>query len=150
MPIEKGTWEGVTCGACHPVGLDESLEESLVTNLTPGSDRADPVSYTFIDRSDPKQLNAQCQYCHHEYHDLVASKAALMESGALRCIDCHMAGYAVAESGLVERFHNFKVEANGPQSCNGAFGTGATCHADASAEWMRDKIPTIKGPLKVW
>ena len=150
VPIEKGAWEGVSCGACHPVGLDESLEESLVVNLTAGSDRADPASYTFIDRADPKQLNAQCQYCHHEYHDLAPAKSELMSSGTLRCIDCHMAGYVVAESGLVERFHNFKVEANGPLSCNGAYGTDESCHADASAEWMRESIATIKGPRKEW
>lgn len=150
VSIEKGTWEGVSCGACHPVGLDESLEESLVINLMPGSDRADPASYTFIDRSDPQQLNAQCQYCHHEYHDLAPAKAELMSSGVLRCIDCHMAGYAVAESGLVERFHNFKVEANGPLSCSGAYGAAESCHADASADWMRENIATIKGPRKEW
>lgn len=150
VPIEKGTWAGVTCGACHPVGLDESLEESLVTNMIPGSDRSDPASYTFIDRSDPKQLNAQCQYCHHEYHDLVPVKAEMMESGELRCIDCHMAGYGVSESRLVERFHNMKVEANGPQSCNGAYGTDAACHADASADWMHTSIAAMKGPRKEW
>jgi hypothetical protein len=150
VPIQKGAWQGVTCGACHPVGLDESDEKSLVTNLTPGLERSDPASFTFIDRSDPLQLNAQCQFCHHEYHDLVAAKAELMDAGALRCIDCHMAGYAVAEGGLVERFHNFKVEENGPLSCSGRYGTEGSCHADASTDWMRASIPTIKGPRKAW
>lgn len=150
-PITKGTWEGVTCGSCHPVGLADSLEESLVTNLVPGSDRTDPTSYIFIDRSDPKQLNAQCQYCHHEYHGfLVPTKTALVDSGLLRCIDCHMAGYAVVESGLVERFHNFKVEANGPQSCSGTYGTEAGCHANASTDSMRTNISVIKGPRADW
>jgi hypothetical protein len=149
--IEKGTWEGVTCGACHPVGLADSLEESLVTNLLPGSDRSDPASYVFIDRSDPTQLNAQCQYCHHEFHGfLVPTKTAILESGMLRCIDCHMAGYAVAESGLVERFHNFRVETNGPLSCSGAYGTEGVCHSNASADWMRTSIPNIKGPRQEW
>jgi hypothetical protein len=133
------------------VGLADSLEESLVTNLVPGSDRTDPKSYIFIDRSDPTQLNAQCQYCHHESHGfLVLTKTAMMDSGTLRCIDCHMAGYAVAESGLVERFHNFKVEANGPQSCSGTYGTDAGCHANASTDWMRTNISTIKGPRADW
>ena len=151
VSIEKGTWEGVSCGACHPVGLPDSLEESLVTNLHPGSDRTDPASYVFIDRSDPTQLNAQCQYCHHEYHGfIVPSKTALMESGMLRCVDCHMAGYGVAESGLVERYHNFKVEANGPLSCSGTFGTEAGCHANASADWMSTSIPNMKGPRQEW
>ncbi len=151
VPIEKGTWEGVTCGACHPVGLADSLEESLVTNLIPGSDRSDPESYVFIDRTDPLQLNAQCQYCHHEFHPMLSeAKAAMLITGALRCIDCHMAGYAVWEDQLVERFHNMKVQANGPLSCSGAFGTEAGCHAQASEEWMQTAIPNIKGPRANW
>jgi hypothetical protein len=151
LPIETGTWEGVTCGACHPVGLPDSLEESMVTNLLPGSDRTDPASYVFIDRSDPTQLNAQCQYCHHEFHGFVVpTKTAMIESGMLRCVDCHMAGYGVVESGLVERFHNFKVEANGPLSCSGTYGTEAGCHANASVDWMQTSIPNIKGPRQEW
>ena len=73
-----------------------------------------------------------------------------LHSGALRCIDCHMAGYRIAESGLVERFHNFKVEANGPISCSGEFGTDMGCHADASVDWMHAAIPNIKGPRADW
>lgn len=150
-PIEFGTWEGVTCGACHPVGLADSLEESLVTNLHPGSDPSDPSSFVFIDRSDPQQLNSQCQFCHHEYHDFtVATKTAILDAGVLRCIDCHMAGYDVASSGLIERYHNMKVEANGPISCSGAYGTNAGCHVNATAEWMRASIPDIKSPRKEW
>jgi hypothetical protein len=150
-PIPKGTWQGVTCGACHPVGLADSLQESLVTNLLPGSDRSDPASYTFIDRSDPSQMNAQCQYCHNEFHGiLVPTMADHLHSGMLRCIDCHMAGYRVAESGSVERMHNFKVEANGPISCSGEYGTQTGCHANATEEWMRTAIPNIKAPRADW
>ncbi len=152
-PITKGTWEGVTCGACHPAGLSEtdSLTESLVTNLQPGSDPTDPASYVFIDRSDGTQLNAQCRYCHHESHDLlVPSKADMLAAGELRCIDCHMSGYAVTESGIVERFHNMKVEPNLPQSCSGELGTNAGCHDNASVEQLRSAIPAVKGPRKEW
>jgi hypothetical protein len=131
--------------------LADSLEESLLTNLLPGSDRSDPASYTFIDRSDPNQMNTQCQYCHHEFHGiLVQNMADHLHSGALRCIDCHMAGYNVTESGLVERIHNFKVEANGPISCSGEYGTETGCHVDATAEWMHTAIPTLKGPRADW
>lgn len=153
VPITKGTWEGVTCGACHPAGLAEtdSLTESLVTNLRPGSDPTDPASYVFVDRSDGMQRNAQCRYCHHESHDLlVPSKMEMLEAGKLRCIDCHMAGYAVAESGVVERFHNMKVEANLPQSCSGELGTDAGCHNNASADQLKAAIPAVKGPRKEW
>ncbi len=149
--IEPGTWQGVSCGACHPVGLADSLEESLVTNLRPGSDRADPTSYTFRDRSDPMELNALCQYCHHEFHGfLVESKTAMSDSGKMRCIDCHMAGYATAESGLVERFHNMKVEANLPLSCSGSFGTDVGCHTNGTADRLRAAIPMIKGGRQEW
>jgi hypothetical protein len=61
-----------------------------------------------------------------------------------------MAGYGVVESGLVERFHNFKVEANGPLSCSGTYGTEAGCHANASVDWMQTSIPNIKGPRQEW
>jgi len=150
-PIPKGTWEGVTCGACHPVGLADGLEESLVTNLLPGSDRSDPASYTFIDRSDPNQMNAQCQYCHNEFHGFpVPTKDSLLASAVLRCVDCHMAGYQVTESGLVERLHNFKVEDNGPISCSGQYGTETGCHSSATVEWMQTAIPHIKGPRADW
>jgi hypothetical protein len=141
----------VTCGACHPVGLADSLEESLLTNLVPGSDRSIPASYTFIDRSNPNQMNAQCKFCHNEFHGIkVQTMAAHLHSGTLRCIDCHMAGYGVTESGLVERFHNFKVEANGPLSCSGQYGTDSGCHVDATADWMHTAIPTMKGPRADW
>ena len=151
VPIAVGTWEGVTCGACHPGRLEGSMRESLLSNYAPGSDPSDPASYVFRDRSDPVQFNAQCQYCHHESHDILSAvKAAMLESGTLRCIDCHMAGYAVSEERVVERFHNMKVEANGPLSCSGDFGSGVGCHADVSVAWVRTNIPTIKGPRKEW
>ena len=150
-PIAAGTWEGVTCGACHPGRLDAAMRGSLLSNFVPGSDPSVRSNYVFRDRSDPTQFNAQCRYCHHEHHDIISSaKAEMLESGRLRCIDCHMAGYAVDEAGVVERFHNMKVESNGPLSCSGTFGTDVGCHASASADWMRVSIPNIKGPRREW
>jgi hypothetical protein len=147
IPIEQGTWQGMTCGACHPAQLDQGLRESLLVNVVPGSDLTDPANYSFIDRSDPLQVNGQCEYCHYSVHELLSeTKMEMMASGSLRCIDCHMAGYAMAEGQVVERFHNMKVEANGPLSCSGSFGTSGGCHTDASEDWVRKTIPTIKGP----
>jgi hypothetical protein len=125
--------------------LPDSLEESLVTNFIPGSDPADPASFVFIDRSDPNQMNAQCQYCHYEVHEMTSeAKASMLAAAQIRCIDCHMAGYAVTESGMVERFHNMQVAANGPKSCSGAYGTDGSCHANATTDWMKLSIVKIR------
>lgn len=150
-PIPKGTWRGVTCGACHPGSVPrEQRTASLVINFTPGTDRTDPANYIFRNRQNGGELNAQCRFCHHESHDLlVAAKQEMLETGALRCIDCHMAAYAVSY-GHVERFHNFKVEANLPHSCSGGTGRAMTCHDGTSAEWFLDKLKAVKGPRKEW
>jgi hypothetical protein len=150
VPIDQGTWQGVTCGACHPASVPQEERHSELANFTPGSDPADPSSYVFRDRADPKQYNAQCRYCHHESHELVPVKETMLESGVIRCVDCHMAGYGVAMGELVERFHNMKVEPNIPHSCNGAYGTDMSCHADESADWMRSKLNAVKGGRKEW
>jgi hypothetical protein len=131
VPIEKGTWQGVTCGACHPAAVPQEERHSQLANFIPGSDATDPSSYVFRDRTDPKQFN-------------------VLGSGVIRCVDCHMAGYGVAANQLVERFHNMKVEANIPLSCSGAYGTEMSCHADESAEWMRSKLNAVKGERKDW
>lgn len=150
-PIEKGTWGGVTCGACHPSKLNKDKRKSPFVNFTPGSDPTVVESYIFHDRSDGKQMNKQCRYCHHEVHDLTLEiKQEMYDSGELRCIDCHMAGYGGGGKHPVERYHNMKVEANLPYSCNGAFGTNGACHSDTSTEWMVSKLPEIKGPRKEW
>jgi hypothetical protein len=151
VPIEKGTWQGVTCGACHPAAVPQEERHSQLANFIPGSDATDPSSYVFRDRTDPKQFNAQCRYCHNESHELLLPvKKAMLGSGVIRCVDCHMAGYGVAANQLVERFHNMKVEANIPLSCSGAYGTEMSCHADESAEWMRSKLNAVKGERKDW
>lgn len=150
-PIEKGTWQGVTCGACHPSSVPEEERHSQLANFLPGSDPTAPTSYEFRDRSDPAQFNAQCRYCHHESHEVLSeAKTAMLEAGTLRCVDCHMAGYAAAQDGVIERFHNMRVEANLPYSCNGAYGTEMSCHTGGSTEWMQEKIEELKGPRKDW
>lgn len=148
QPIPKGTWQGVTCGACHPGAVPrEKRQASLLINYTPGTDRTDPKNYIFRDRQSGVELNAQCRFCHNEPHDLlIEEKGKMLESGKLRCIDCHMAAYAVTD-GHVERFHNFKVEANLPHSCSSGTGRAMTCHDAASTEWFRARLKDVKGPL---
>ena len=149
-PIPEGTWQGVSCGACHPGSLKRSLRKSLVTNYTPGTDPAKPENYIFRNRADGREMNAQCRFCHEESHDLlIKEKQEMMASGKLRCIDCHMAAYALTGK-HVERFHNFKVARNIPHSCKGGIGRTITCHRDVSEDWLKKKLPVIKGPPKEW
>jgi hypothetical protein len=149
-PIPKGTWQGVSCGACHPGSLARDKRISLLINFKPGTDPTKPESYVFRDRMSGKELNAQCRFCHHEPHDLlIEAKQKNMASGNLRCIDCHMAAYAVTNQ-HVERFHNLKVAENLPFSCSGGMGRAASCHEGVSSEWFKEKLPTVKGPVKEW
>lgn len=149
-PIPKGTWQGVTCGACHPGSVEGSKRVSLISNYIPGTDPADPENYIFRDRKDGKAMNAQCRFCHHESHDLlIEAKQKMMDLGDLRCIDCHMAAYAVTDQ-HIERYHNFKVKANLPYSCSGGLGRAMSCHDDVSRDWFEEKLPTVKGSRKEW
>jgi hypothetical protein len=80
---------------------------------------------------------------------LSEAKQEMMNAGDLRCIDCHMASYAVRE-GTVERFHNFKVAQNLPHSCSGGAGGDSPCHDGADRDGLEAKIAKIKGPRKEW
>ena len=149
-PIPKGSWQGVTCGACHPGSVEQGKRESLVANFVPGTDPADPNNYTFSDRADGKAMNAQCRFCHHESHDLlIERKKEMMSTGELRCIDCHMAAYAVTD-GHMERFHNFRVEENLPHSCSGSLGRSMTCHDQKPGDWFSLNLEHVRGPRKEW
>jgi hypothetical protein len=148
-PIPKGTWQGVSCGACHPGSLVRDKRISLLVNFKPGTDPTQAESYIFRDRSSGKEQNAQCRFCHHESHNLLEGKQKNMESGDLRCVDCHMAAYAITNQ-HVERFHNLKVEANLPYSCSGGMGRATACHEGESSDWFKENLPKIKGPEKEW
>ncbi len=148
--IPKGLWQGVTCGACHPGSVPREKRASLLVNFTPGTDPTDPSHYVFRDRKNGRDLNAQCRFCHHESHDLlINTKQALLTKGDMRCIDCHMAAYAISE-GHLERFHNFKVRANIPHSCSGGIGRTMICHESQSKEWFISRLSAVKGPRKEW
>ncbi len=149
-PIPKGTWQGVTCGACHPGSVEQSRRKSLVANYEPGTDPTNPDNYIFRDRTDGKSMNTQCRFCHHESHDLlIEEKAEMLAAGDLRCIDCHMSAYALTD-GHVERFHNFRVEENLPHSCSGGLGRSMSCHDQTGAEWFSRNLERVKGPRKEW
>lgn len=149
-PIAVGTWQGVTCSACHPGSLERSKRESLLINFTPGADPSRPESYIFRSRTEGRDLNAQCRFCHHQSHDLpVAGKPEMLITGELRCVDCHMSAFKGTE-GRMERFHNFKVEANLPHSCSGGLGRSMTCHEGKDTEWFKENIGRVKGPRKTW
>jgi hypothetical protein len=149
-PIALGNRNGVTCSACHPGTLERSLRESLLINFHPGSDPAKKASYIFRSRTDGRDFNAQCRFCHHQSHDLLLErKHEMQEAGELRCVDCHMAAYS--KQGLrVERFHNFKVKANLPHSCSGSVGRSMNCHEGRTVDWFTDNLNRVKGPRKTW
>ncbi len=148
--IPEGTWQGVSCFSCHPGAVERNKRTSLVSSYTPGTDPADPKNYIFRDRTDGKEMNSHCAHCHHESHDLlVEAKKEMLASGELRCIDCHMAAYAVT-NGHVERHHNMKVNANLPHSCSGTMGRAMTCHEGRTGDWFIQNIPRVKGPRKKW
>ena len=145
-PIPKGTWQGVTCGACHPGSLERGKRESLVINYIPGTDPTKEENYIFRTRADGKDMNAQCRFCHHKSHELlIKAKHNNLESGNLRCLDCHMASYKVTGD-HIERFHNLKVAANLPYSCSGGLERANSCHDNVSQEWFDNKLPSLKNP----
>lgn len=149
-PIPKGTWQGVSCGACHPGSVPIEKRTSLISNYTPGTDNTHPDNYQFRDRTDGKEMNDLCRFCHHESHDLLkATKQEMMVSGQIRCIDCHMAAYAITDQ-HVERFHNFKVEVNLPHSCSGGMGRAMSCHDGVGTDWFKENLSAVKGPSKQW
>jgi formate-dependent nitrite reductase cytochrome c552 subunit len=85
-------------------------------------------------------MNAQCRFCHHQSHDLlIAGKREMWETGDLRCVDCHMAAY-IGTEGRMERFHNFKVEANLPHSCSGGLGRSMACHEGKNTDWSAQDL----------
>jgi len=149
-PIPKGTWQGVSCFSCHPGAVERNKRKSLVSSYTPGTDPSDLENYIFRDRSNGKEMNAHCAHCHNESHDLlVEAKKEMLAAGNLRCIDCHMAVYAVT-GGHVERYHNMKVEMNLPHSCSGGTGRTMACHEGKERGWFVENISRIKGSRKKW
>ncbi|MFC2156350.1 hypothetical protein ACFLT9_00805 [Acidobacteriota bacterium] len=148
--ILKGTWQGVSCFACHPGPVERDKRQSLLVNFLPGTEPSNPDNYIFRNRSDGTELNAQCRFCHHESHDLlIEKKQDMMDSGEFRCVDCHMAAFAITD-GHVERFHNFKVEKNLPYSCSGSMGRAMNCHDGKPGTWFQDNLSKVKGPRKEW
>ena len=117
--IESGR-TGISCISCH---ASEAVNEEFGTyqaNFRPGGDRESLVDFVPRQPSSGIETNAQCLFCHVRPHDFEAQPHAdLVDSGELRCIDCHMAIYNVTESGRKERYHNMKVAANNdPATCN--------------------------------
>lgn len=142
--IKKGKWHGMSCQGCHTTHTIAGEIGTRFTNLKPGHDLEEEESYIPRHAENGIEANAQCLFCHGKYHGFSSEvKEMLVEAGALRCIDCHMAGYRTTSGGTVERFHNMKVALNLPQSCKGDFGTLAACHNFATKKWAHQVIPKI-------
>lgn len=127
-PVESGR-TGVSCIACHASDAVDETFGTYQANFRPGGDRDGLVDFVPRQPASGTETNAQCLFCHLRPHPFaVAPHADLLDSGELRCIDCHMAVYNVTESGRRERYHNMKVAANGDAAAC------SPCHDFADAE----------------
>ena len=147
-PVKAGKWHGMSCAGCHTTHSIAAQYGTRYTNLIPGSDLEEKESYIPRHAEDVKAANNQCLYCHGKgkFHGFASKvKTALYESDAIRCIDCHMAGYQTTSGGLVERYHNMKVVENLPFSCNGKIGAVTACHSRVTKKWGRYVVPKIFG-----
>jgi Zn-finger protein len=145
--IKAGNWHGMSCEACHTTHTLAAQFGTRYTNLIPGMDLEEAESYIPRHSEDGKDANNQCLFCHGTFHGFASKvKTALYESNAIRCIDCHMAGYQIAPSStLVERYHNMKVVDNLPNSCSGKIGTLIACHSRVTKKWGLYVVPKILG-----
>jgi len=115
-------------------------------NLIPGHDLEEEESYIPRHAENGKSANKQCLFCHGKFHGFSGKvKTALFESGSLRCIDCHMAGFQLSPRGTVERYHNEKVVENLPRSCDGKYGALISCHSNVTKKWGKFVVPKILG-----
>jgi len=119
---EVAAYKSAWSSAIEQVTPDGYLYEEFGTyqaSFRPGGDRESLVDFVPRQPASGIETNAQCLFCHVRPHDFEAQPHAdLVDSGELRCIDCHMAIYNVTESGRKERYHNMKVAANNdPATC---------------------------------
>jgi hypothetical protein len=145
-PVKAGKWHGMSCAGCHSTHGVAAIYGTRFSNLIPGSNLEENDSYIPRHADEVKQANKQCLYCHGKFHGFASKvKTALYESVAIRCIDCHMAGYQETSSGLTERYHNMKVVDNLPYSCSGKYGAVIACHTRVTKKWGRYVVPKIFG-----
>jgi len=110
---------GVSCIACHASEAVNDEFGHYQANFRPGGDRDSLVDFVPRDPESGTETNDQCLFCHLRPHTFsYPPHAHMVETGKIRCIDCHMAVYNVTESGREERYHNMKVAANeDPATC---------------------------------
>jgi formate-dependent nitrite reductase cytochrome c552 subunit len=120
---------GVSCIACHASDAVDEKFGTYQANFWPGGDRDSLVDFVPRQPASGTETNAQCLFCHIRPHPFAAPPhGEIVDSGDLRCIDCHMAVYNVTESGRKERYHNMKVSSNNdPATCR-------PCHDYSQAE----------------
>lgn len=142
--LKPGKWHAMSCAGCHTTHHIAGEIGTRYTNYYPGHDLEEEESYIPRHAEKGRQANKQCLWCHGDYHGFSSRvKTAMVKSGSLRCIDCHMAGYQLTDRGTVERYHNMKVIENLPFSCNGRFGALVSCHSTAKKNWGLLVVPKI-------
>jgi hypothetical protein len=128
QPVESGR-RGISCITCHASEAVNERYGFYQANFRPGGDPESLVDFVPRDPSSGIETNDQCLFCHLEPHPFSSrAHTVQLESGEVRCIDCHMAVYNRTDSGREERYHNMQVAANkDPAACR-------PCHEFEPAE----------------
>lgn len=146
--VPYGKMEGVTCAACHPSHTVAVQIGRRLGIYQLEKDKTKAEAYKVVHHGDEDEL---CLNCHVTRHNEDNPSFKLMYDVGVRCIDCHMAPYAVMEANpaLNKMGHDFKVAANLPHSC-GVQGAMVQCHPGMTAEGTIKFIPYMKEQHKEW
>jgi hypothetical protein len=165
-PVTVSTFQGVTCGSCHPSNTVAGEILKQYPNALSGGETgtlirgADPTMASSWIPLLPGQENQFCLNCHEQnpHNPQANSIFQVMFDAGVKCIDCHMAPYQIfigtaakPAAALPERFHDWKVAENLPYSC-GAQGSlnQFTCHSEFTADSARAFIPLLTVQHSAW
>ena len=166
-PVIVPTFQGVTCGSCHPSNTVAAEILKLYPTAISGGETAtlirgkDPTEASSWIPILPGQENQFCLTCHEQnpHNPEANSTFKVMFDAGVTCIDCHMAPYIVGIAGnttgtpvgLTERFHDWKVAENLPYSC-GTQGSlnQFSCHSEFTTDSARAFIPLMTVQHSEW
>jgi Cytochrome c554 and c-prime len=158
-PPLPSKFAAVTCGSCHPSNTLAAQILAANPNALAGGEVG-----IYIWGQNPASINAWiplfpggedrlCLDCHEQRHNTDNPAFAAMYAAGVQCVDCHMAPYRYIEddSGVPERFHDWKVGENLPYSC-GVQGSLSefTCHSEFTVQSTLALIPYMKAQHSDW